>query len=601
MASNTGFLSTSELDFDSIKSNLKTYLKAQDRFADYNFDGSNMSVLLDVLSYNTYLNAHYLNQVGSEMFLDTAQLKESVVSHAKELNYLPRSRTSSRAYVDITIAPTGTPTTITIPKYYKATTFVDGTTYTFSTNEELLVSPENGIYTAANVAIYEGNIVTEYFYVTNTSPYILKSTNIDTNSIEVTIITSNTNSTNAVWQKAESLYSLDNYSNNYFLQGYAADQYQVVFGDGNLGRKPTDGNIVKVIYRDTLGEGGNGSYIFRKTNFDGYTNITITTNVVAAEGSERESIDSIKYNAPRYFTTQERGVTATDFVTLTKAKYPQLQAVSAYGGEELTPPQYGKVAISVKPYGSTGKISDSLKREIVAYLTLKSLTTEPIIVDPEFFYVSIVSKVYFNINNTTNTTGQITSYIKQNLIDFGTNNLVNFGDDLRYSKMLSVIDSADDSIKGNDTDIYIIKRWSPVINKSQTLLFTFDNELYNEDILYELPNGHELTLRSSTFTYLHSDGNTYDSYIGDNGLGAIHVYTNQLINGIVTRKILNSNIGTVNVYTGEVLFTVTIQSYNGSYISIYATTKNKDLVATKNKFLIIEGSDISLTLVNMPV
>jgi hypothetical protein len=167
--------------------------------------------------------------------------------------------------------------------------------------------------------------------------------------------------------------------------------------------------------------------------------------------------------------------------------------------------------------------------------------------------------------------------------------------------MLSVIDSADDSIKGNDTNIYIIKRWSPVINKSQTLLFTFDNELYNEDILYELPNGHELTLRSSTFTYLHSDGNTYDSYIGDNGLGAIHVYTNQLINGIVTRKILNSNIGTVNVYTGEVLFTVTIQSYNGSYISIYATTKNKDLMATKNKFLIIEGSDISLTLVNMPV
>ena len=600
MASNTGFLSTSELDFDSIKTNLKTYLKAQDQFADYNFDGSNMSVLLDVLSYNTYLNAHYLNQVGSEMFLDTAQLKESVVSHAKELNYVPRSRTSSKAYVDITIVPTGSPTTITIPKYYKMTTFVDGTTYTFSTNEEILVSPESGIYTAANVAIYEGNIVTEYFYVTNTSPYILKSQNIDTNSIEVTVIVSNTNTSNSVWHKSESLYGLNNYSNNYFIQGYAANQYEIVFGDGTLGRKPTDGNVVKVVYRDTLGDGGNGSYIFRKTNFDGYTNITITTNIVAAEGSERESIESIKYNAPRYFTTQERGVTATDFITLTKAKYPQLQAVSAYGGEELSPPQYGKVAISVKPYGTTGKISDSLKREIISYLSLKSLTTEPIIIDPEFLYVSVVSKVYFNINNTTNTTGQITTNIKQNIIDFGTNNLVNFGDDLRYSKMLAVIDSADESIKGNDTDVFIIKRWSPVAQIPQTLIFSYDNELHNEEVLYELPNGHELTVRSSTFTYLHTDGNTYDCYIGDNGLGALHVYTNQLINGIVTRKILNSNIGTVDVYTGAVSFTVTVNSYIGSYISIYGTTKDRDLSANKNKFLIIDGADINLTLINMP-
>ena len=354
---NTGFLSTSDLDFSSIKNNLKTYLKNQSQFSDYDFEGSNINVLLDVLSYNTYLNAFYLNQVGSEMFLDTAQLRESVVSHAKELNYLPRSRTSAKAYVNITVTPTGSPTTITIPKYYTLTTSVDSTTLNFHTYSDITISPVDGVYTAANVEIFEGNIVTEYFNVSaDTSSFILQSDNIDTNSIEVTVIESSTNSSNSAWQRSESLYGLGPSSNNYFLQGYADYKYQVVFGDGSLGRAPSVGNIIKVTYRDTLGDVGNGAYIFKKTNFDNYTIINVATIAAAAEGSERESIESIKFNAPRYFTTQERGVTNTDFETLTRTRFPQLQAVSAFGGEDLVPPQYGKVAISVKPYGTTGKV-----------------------------------------------------------------------------------------------------------------------------------------------------------------------------------------------------------------------------------------------------
>lgn len=597
MAANTGFLSTTQLDFNTLKQSLKTYLQGQSQFSDYDFDASNINVLLDILTYNTYINNFYLNMVGSEMFLDTAQLRESVVSHAKELNYIPRSRTSAKATVDVTIVPGDSPSYIVIPKFQKFTTSVDNTTLTFTTANETIVYPIAGNYVASNLEIYEGSVVTEFFTAANNTKYNLQSANVDTTSIEVVVITSNTNSSNSIWTRADSLYGLSSTSNVYFLQGYSNNYYEISFSDGVLGRALTNGNIVKVTYRDTLGDGGNGAYLFGKSNnIQGYANITISTVEAAVDGSDRETINSIKFNAPRYFTTQERAVTALDYANLTKAKFPQLQAVNAFGGEQLDPPQYGRVAISVKPFGTAGLISNNLKADIIDFLTTKNLTIEPIIIDPEYFYVDVATTVRYNPSATTNSTAQIKSLVETAVINYGINNLQEFGSDLRFSKLIKDIDASDSSIVSNETYLTLVRRWSPTVGSNSSVSFSFDNELYSESVLYALPQGHEQALTTSTFTYTTTDGTEYSAFIGDDGLGILNVYTNQNTANGVVRTVIAGSVGTVDYATGQIDITANISSYSGSYISIYGLPKNYDLYAEKNKFLIIENSDLLVTV-----
>ena len=595
MANN--FLNTSELDFSSVKNSLKTWLSSQPQFRDYDFNASNFSVLIDLLSYNTYLNNFYLNMVGSEMFLDTAQLRESIVSHAKELNYVPRSKTSAKAVVNITIVPTGAPSYIVIPKFYKMSTSIDNTTITFSTDSEHLIYPTVNGYLASNVNIYEGSVVTEYFIASTTSKYRLQSENVDTNSIEVTITNSNTDSSNSVWQVSENLYGLTPTSNVFFLQGYAGNKYEIVFGNNVAGRSLIPGNIVKVMYRDTIGDLGNGVYRFEKgTSIQGYSNISISTVTTANEGSERESSESIKFNSTRFFTTQQRAVTAVDYSNLVKARFPQLQSVISYGGEELTPPQYGKVGISVKPYGYAGLISDSLKNDIVNYLTKKNITTQPIIIDPEYFYIRVDTSVNYNTSATTNSSAQISALIQSAILNYTTTNLTEFGSDLRYSKLVGVIDGVDGSILSNDTRLRIIKRWSPTAGITTSSTFSFDNALHAEQRLYRLPQGHELTLYSSNFNYTVEDGTLYSAFLADDGLGTINVYTSTTTDNVTSRTIIAASVGTVDYSSGLVSISLSVTSYSGSYISIYGKLASLDVYAVTNKFLLVEASDVSITL-----
>jgi hypothetical protein len=595
MANN--FLTTTELDFNSLKNSLKTYLSGQSQFSDYNFDGSNISVLLDLLTYNTYLNNFYLNMIGSEMFLDTAQLRESIVSHAKELNYIPRSRTSAKAQVNIKVVPSDSPSFIVIPKFYKMTTSIDNTTITFSTGADTIVYPTANGYVAANVSIYEGSVVTEYFTASASTNYRLQSENVDTNSIEVTVINSSVDSANSVWSLADTLYGLTPTSNVYFLQGYSANQYELVFGNGVTGAPLANGNIVKVIYRDTIGEKGNGAYLFSKGGtIQGYSNISITTVSSAAEGSERETNDSIKFNGTRFFTTQERAVTALDYSNLTKARFPQLQSVVAYGGEELDPPQYGKVGVSVKPYGTAGLISNSLKNEIINYLNTKSITTQALIIDPEYFYVRVDSTVNYNTSLTTNSPAQISSLIQTAILNYGTTYLTDFGSDLRYSKLISEIDTVDSSIISNDTQLKIIKRWSPTAGTLSTTSFSFNNPLHAETVLYSLPQGHALTVYSSNFTYTATDGSVYSAFFGDDGLGTINIYTNTNTSTGIIRTIVALNVGTVDYSTGTITISANITAYTGNYISIYGRLENSDIYSVINKFLIIDATDVAITL-----
>ena len=588
---NQGFLTNTELDFAAYKQSLKTYLSQQTEFLDYDFDGSNLSVLLDLLAYNTYHNAMYLNMIGSEMFLDTAQLRDSIVSHAKELNYTPRSRSASSIDVTITALPANTPDTITLPQYYSVRGVNDANTaYTFTTNESIILYRSNN-YTQSNVNFYEGSIKTEAFVANsaNNQSFTLSSNTIDASSITVQIRNSATDTTSVAWNKTTDLFGLNANSAVFFIQAAEEFKYAVSFGNGVSSKKLTAGNIVLVSYRQTAGEDGNGCKTFTSiSSADGFSSNTflLTTTETSAGGSQAEDAESIRYNAIRGFTAQNRAVTAEDFISLIKANFPSIQTVIAYGGEDAIPKLYGKVVISAKPVGGE-TLSSSLKESILTFLKDKTpVSIEPVIVDPEYLYLDIVSRVKYNLSATTKTATQLVSNVVTSITAFNTSSLSDFGSDLRFSKLSAAIDAADASIVSNDTKVRISKRITPTPLVSYSANWSFENQLYNEDIRYLLPVGHEPIISSSAFVY---DG--YTAYINDNGLGTLYVYT--IENDVAT--VLNNNVGSVNYDTGEIKITgLIVDSYDTDSIKIYAKTENADIDTLTNKILLIDNEDISV-------
>jgi hypothetical protein len=595
---NQGFLNNTELDFAAYKQSLKTYLSQQTEFRDYDFEGSNLSVLLDLLAYNTYHNAMYLNMIGSEMFLDTAQLRDSIVSHAKELNYTPRSRAASTIDVTITALPANTPETITLPRYYSIRGTNDANeTYTFTTNETIVLYRSNN-YTFSNVSFYEGSIKTEAFVANsaNNQTFTLSSNTLDVSSITVEVRNSSTDTTTVAWNKANELFGLNSNSAVFFVQGADEFKYGVSFGNGVSSKKLTAGNIVLVSYRQTAGEDGNGCGIFTSiSSADGFSSNTfiLTTTESSSGGSQAEDAESIRYNAIRGFTNQNRAVTAEDFISLIKANYPSLETVIAYGGEEAVPKRYGKVIISAKPVGGE-TLSSSLKNSVLTFLQDKTpLSIEPEIVDPEYLYLDIISRVKYNISATTKTPSQLVSNVVTAITAFNTSYLSDFGADLRFSKLSAAIDDADVSIVSNDTEVRISKRIVPTPLVSFSANWSFENQLYSENIRYVLPIGHEPIVSSSAFVY---DG--YTAYMQDNGTGALYIYTRS--NG--STIVLNNNVGSVNYDTGEINITnLIVDSYDTDSIKIYAKTENADIDTLTNKILLIDNEDISVVVTGIRI
>jgi len=586
---NTGFLSVSDASFDGIKKNLKSFLKSKTEFKDYDFEGSNLNSLVDVLSYNTYMNSFYLNMIGSEMFLDTAQLKESVISHAKELNYLPRSRTSAKALVTFTInTGADTPSTVIIPENYPVRAKIDQTYLDFSTDEDIIVYNINGVYSSGPVYVYEGKLVTEYFTVNDGKKYILQSDNVDTNSLKVTVIKSDTDSSNTIYSYSDTLLGLNQNSEVYFLQCYKENQYEVIFGDGVTGNKLTNGNIVKATYRSCNAELGNRVSRFaitRKIENDKY-DLVVSTNSIAVDGSEREDIDSIKYYSPRHFTTQNRTVTKDDYVNLIRNQFPQIKTVGVYGGESAAPPQYGKVIITPIPYGTVPFISTQLKKSIISYLMTKTITTEPLIYDPEYLYLKIVTNVLFNPTLTNKTSNQLITEITKKIQEYDTNNLTEFGNDFRKSKLMSMIDSTDASIISNDTAVRMVYKITPVKGKSQRFQFTYSNAIYRP-VQYEYKPLEQEVIQTNTFSYVKNNNLYQNVLIVDDGIGNLNLcYTS---NG--NRIILEKGIGTVNYKNGNIKFDIKPYDYTQS-IDFYAKPNTSDVNVNENKFLKIDYSKI---------
>jgi hypothetical protein len=590
------FLDTENLDFNTLKSSLKTYLKNQDIFRDIDYEASNINVLLDVLSYNSYLNAFYLNMVGNENFMDSAVLKDTVVSHAKELNYIPRSRTSAKANIGITVNINNPSLReVVIPKYSMFTTSGiitsnnNITNYTFLNRDNIILQRLNATSFSGNSDIYEGTYVKEYYTVTGEADqrYVLSNKNVDTQSIKVTVQASNTNTSNNIYTNATSLYGLDTDSTVYFTQSYLDDKYEILFGDGVFGKLPVSPNLVTIEYMVTAGEEANGCKLFQFKGRQRY-NFNISTIEKANSGSERETIKSIKFRAPRHFQTQGRAVTSEDYKILVKNNFNDISAVNVYGGEELDEPQYGKVFVSAST--TTGEVlSNNRKVEILEFLKLRSIMSiNSEFIDPNYLNLMVKTKVVYDPTLTNITENELVTNIRNGIVSYNLSNLLDFDKDFRYSKFIASIDDVDNSFISNSTDVTMIKEYNPLLGVNLIFTLEFKNEIMKDDISDSRLLTNEFTFYSSEFTY-----NGRPAYFGEDGVGKIFIYeyTEQ------GRKVLNSDCGTINYDLGKInINNVVIDNYVGSAVKFYGVPKNKDIFVLRNTIIRIDSDLIDVSI-----
>lgn len=587
MAANSALI-VSDLDFDTIRGNLVKFLQSQVQFKDYDFEGSNVSVLLDILSYNTHVNNFYTNMAISEMFLDSSQIRDSVVSRAKELNYMPRSNRSAVAYIDVKISPNDSPATITIPRGTGFTSRIDSTLYTFTTADPIIVSAADG-YVASNIPIYEGTYVTESLLVNgniSNQKFIISNPNIDTSSIQLTVQNSSTDTTNSEFIQAISLLGFNSESKIFFIQAADKNRYEIVFGTGVIGVSPVNGNIINVSYRISKGSAPNAAGNFTSAaSITGYSTslITVTTNQLAYGGAEQETISSIKFNAPRHYQTQDRAITLDDYRTILLAEYPDIRAINVYGGEKVYPPQYGTVFISVDLMSYSG-VPDILKTSIKAFINTKMpISIEPVIISADYTYVDIIATASYNLNTSAKTENDIKNIIVEAIQAFNLEYLDDYNKTMRYSKLASTIDNSDLSIVTSNLDIRLIKKISPTLNTAQLFNLAYQNPV------------KEGTLISGTFTY---EG--IISYLKDTGNSEIAIVSSKddLTTSLgVSEIILKHNVGTINYDTGIASINIpALDDYIGDSIKIYIASSTNDFAVKNNTVILIDNADINVTV-----
>ena len=582
-----------ELDFNEIKTSLKNYLKSQSRFLDYDFEGSNINVLLDVLAYNTYQNNFYTNMALSEMFLDSAQLRNSVVSHAKELNYIPRSKTSARAKINLALTVAAPfPNTITIPAKTRFIARCGNRTFSFYNQSAEVITPLNNRFEFFGLEVYEGRYVTEVFQVAgaSTQRYILSNADIDIDSIKVTVKQTASDPTSVEYIYKQNIFGVTDTDPVFYIQPADDDKYEITFGRNRFGLSPSNGNVIIVEYRITAGAEANGVTSFAVEGpISGYTT-TVTLNAKSSGGADAEDIESIRYFAPKSIQVQDRAVTESDYEILLKNRFPEIQAVSIYGGEEATPPQYGRVIIAVDVQNATG-VSENDKTKYYNYLKDRSpIGIEPIIVSPQFMYFDINSQVNYNINLTDQSAAQIRAKVLASILNYNNTNLSDFKKTFRDSKFARAIDDSDPSIISNETEVLAIIPLNPILNVNNSYDISFRNTLTSEHRLVsdEPISLYKSAIKSSTFTY-----NGSNAFIVDNGVGVLQIIKTTS-NGFVY---LNRNIGSVNYATGRVIIrNLNLSAYSGSELKIYGRTDLRDIVAPKTRIITIREEDIRINV-----
>jgi len=588
---NNNKITTSELDFDKIKESLKTFMKGQSLFSDYDFEGSGLSVLLDVLAYNTHYNALYTNLAVNESFLDSAVKRNSVVSLAKTLGYTPRSASSAKATVNIqVVAPTSSPDSILLSKYSPFTTSVDGTSYTFFTNREytaVRTTNDNTNYLFSGVELIEGAPLSYDYTVADGVRFLIPNQNCDTSTITVKVQESSNSNIYTTFNLTSSIADVEPDTTAYFLKEIDDGMYEIVFGDGSIGKALSNGNIVHIEYFVTSKGAVNGatSFTYGGSSLAGGTAV-VTVLTSASGGSDQESVSNIKFNAPKFYSARNRAVTTEDYQSLILSQLPETEFVSVWGGEDNVPPIYGKVFVCVKPK-NVDRLNDAQKSYVVnTILSSKNMVSiSPIMVDPEYIDIGLDVTVYYNESATTKNTNDIAGLVKDAITAYDSSYLQKFNGVLRYSKLTSVIDGADPSVTNNITRVTIRRSVEPKYGVSAQYLINLINPI--EQI--SIPGA----VVSSEF-YLPNDAQVY--YMRDDGQGNIQVcYDNNEAKGII----VNSKIGTVDYAKGILdIKNLRIESTPNNTLTFSINPDSNDVVSALTQIARIDPDHLNVTVIS---
>ena len=591
-------INVTDLDFDGIKNNLKTFLKQQDQLTDYDFEGSTMSTLLDVLAYNTHYNAVYANVLANEMFLDSADLRNSIVSHAKHVGYTPRSATAPVAFLNVTVN-NATGSTLTAARGTTFTTTVDGTSYNYVVRDATTITPTDGVYTFSSLPVYEGTLIDNKYTVDTTNAdqrFLIQNDLADTTSLKVTVQNSSSDSTTSTYTLATDLADITSTSKIYYLEGAEDNQYEVKFGDGILGAALSTGNIVTLSYIVTNAEESNGASSFSLSGtLGGFSNVTITTATNSANGAQPETPDSIRFNAPKQYASQNRTVTTNDYASKVKQIYTNAQSVQVWGGEDNSTPVYGRVYISIKPV-SGATLTEAKKTDIITQLKdFNVASVTPVIQDPETTSLQLSVDVKYDAKSTTRSSDSIKALVSSAITTFNTDNLGQFDGLFRHSKFIETINKVDTSILSNITTVKMHKSFTATTSGATTYTVSYNNAFYNPHSGHNASGGGVLT--SSGFKINGDTTNEY--FLDEDGAGNVRLY--YLVGQ--TRTYTNNTQGTIDYTNGSItlnsLFITSVSNVDGATSTAVRLTvipNSVDVIPVRNQVIEIDETNTTVTV-----
>lgn len=586
-------INTTELDFDAIKSNFKEYLRGQDQFRDFDFEGSSMSILLDVLAYNTHYNALYTNLAVNEAFIDSASKRTSVVSKAKELGYTPQSTLGATARVNIVISTSSSnaPEVIELPRLTRFISVVDGVELGFYTTESLLASKINGRYTFNNVTLKEGNLYNYRFIYADDARFVIPNKNIDLTTLRVTVQENAQSMTFKTLTRSESIVDLTRDSQVYFIKEIDGELFELEFGDGIIGAQLANGNVISIEYLISKGVLGNNAKVFTygDSAIVAGQSTTVATLASSTGGTPIEDIESIRWNAPRFYAAQNRCVTEEDYKAIILSKFPDASSVHVWGGETNTPPTFGEVYVSVKPTENR-ILSDDEKSFIINDVLgpRKLINIKPRIVDPIYIRLNLDVSVYYDPIRTNLMASEIVSNVRDNILFYSNSDIERFERVFKFSKLSRVIDDTDISIVSNTTKLKLIYGITPVLNTSVTYKVDIGNPVYNPGLLGS-------SIISAGF---FSAGSTEVFYISDrpdgiSDIGALYVFA--VRNNV---RVPITDIGTIDYTNGIITLTgLNISGLVSSDVSLDFTIEpdSNDVVAQRNHIVYVDPTLLTVT------
>ncbi len=593
---NSSNINITDLDFDDVSKSLKEYLKGQTTLKDYDFEGSNLAVLVDLLAYSAHTSAFNANMVASEMFLDTAQIRKNVVSRAKELGYTPSSRTASQASFDLTVASPSiggqTPSSLTINRGHEFTTVFDGTSYTFICLDNQTITPNGGTFTFQNLDVYQGKLTSDIYRYDNqisNQRFACLNTNIDTSTIKINITSNNTVT---AWSKAGDLTGINSNSTVYYLQENDEGLFEVYFGDGIIGASPKDGDQIAISYLVTDNNHANGATTFNMaTSISGNSDVSFTNTVSSSGGKDIETPDQIRFSASKFYTSQNRLVTVQDYKAKLQELYPGADSIAVWGGEDAEPVQYGKVFVALKPSQYSNNLTTAEKITLKNSLSkLSVLTVRPEIVDAEILQILVDCNFKYDPSKTSQTKTALETLVRAAIISYDDNQLSGFDTLFRHSQLTTQIDGSETSILSNITNVKLRKNYTAVTDGTiSSIKLNFGNALYNPHAGHNSMSGGVLI---STGVFLSGDIKNY--FFDDDGQGNVRRY---YLDGS-TRVYADDTAGTIKYSTGEVSInslTYSSTSNTDSSIDFTIIPSSNDVISTRNQLLDITASEVSVT------